>query len=106
MTNKEAVKWLTNLIADIGKTEYGSLWHYEQALSEIKEMLEKDDWTLCSKKKPKVRVDVLIRFEHNCAVGFYSHDSWNINSGNGYYTGLTESEDQPIEWRPLPEPYS
>lgn len=65
---------------------------------------KENGWSSCSKKKPKVGVDVLIRFEHNCAVGFYSNGSWNINSGNGYYTGLTESEDQPVAWMPLPEP--
>lgn len=40
MTNKEAVIWLINLTADIGKAKHRDLWHYEQALSEIKEMLE------------------------------------------------------------------
>ena len=40
MTAKEAVNWIINIMADIGKTEHRDLWHYEQALSEIKEMLE------------------------------------------------------------------
>lgn len=40
MTNAEAVNWLINITADIGKIEHQELWHYEQALSEIKEMLE------------------------------------------------------------------
>lgn len=40
MTNKEAVNWLINVTADIGKAEHRELWHYEQALTEIKEMLE------------------------------------------------------------------
>lgn len=40
MTNREAVIWLINVTADIGKAEHRDLWHYEQALSEIKEMLE------------------------------------------------------------------
>ena len=40
MTNKEAVIWLTNVMADIGEAKHSDLWHYEQALSEIKEMLE------------------------------------------------------------------
>ena len=40
MTNKEAVIWLINLTADIGKAEHRALWHYEQALSEMKKMLE------------------------------------------------------------------
>jgi len=40
MTNKEAVNWIINLSADIGKSEHSELWHYEQALYEIREMLE------------------------------------------------------------------
>lgn len=40
MNNAEAVNWLINITADIGKIEHQELWHYEQALSEIREMLE------------------------------------------------------------------
>ena len=40
MTKGEAVNWLINISADIGKAEHRELWHYEQALSEIREMLE------------------------------------------------------------------
>ncbi len=40
MTAKEAVNWIINISADIGKSEHRDLWHYGQALSEIKEMLE------------------------------------------------------------------
>lgn len=40
MTNKEAAIWLLNLSDDIGKAEHQSLWHYEQALQEMREMLE------------------------------------------------------------------
>ena len=40
MTNGEAVIWLINITADIGKIEHQELWHYEQALTEIREMLE------------------------------------------------------------------
>lgn len=40
MTNGEAVNWLINISADIGKAKHNDLWHYEQALSEIREMLE------------------------------------------------------------------
>lgn len=40
MSNKEAVNWLINISADIGKAEHSDLWHYEQALTEIKNMLE------------------------------------------------------------------
>ena len=40
MNNREAVTWLINISADIGKAEHSDLWHYEQALTEIKDMLE------------------------------------------------------------------
>ena len=40
MNNAEAVNWLINITADIGKVEHQDLWHYAQALSEIREMLE------------------------------------------------------------------
>lgn len=40
MTTKEAVNWIINVRADIGKIEHQELWHYEQALSEIMDVLE------------------------------------------------------------------
>lgn len=40
MTNGEAINWIINISADIGKAEHRDLWRYEQALSEIREMLE------------------------------------------------------------------
>lgn len=53
MTAKEAVNWITNIMADIGKSEHSDLWHYEQALTEIREMLEFDaqQWIPCSEQK-------------------------------------------------------
>ena len=42
MTKGEAVVWLINLMADIGKSEHRDLWGYEQALAEIREMLESE----------------------------------------------------------------
>lgn len=57
MTNGEAVIWLTHILADIGKVEHCNLWHYEQALSEIKEMLETSQpeqrWVPCSERMPE-----------------------------------------------------
>lgn len=40
MTKDEAINGIINLFSDIGKAEHRDLWHYEQALSEIKGMLE------------------------------------------------------------------
>lgn len=42
MPKAEAVNWLINIMADIGKSEHRDLWHYEQALTEIKDMLESE----------------------------------------------------------------
>lgn len=56
MTNGEAVNWLINISADIGKAEHRDLWHYEQALYEIREMLEsaqpEPQWIPCSERLP------------------------------------------------------
>lgn len=40
MANEDAVKWLENLKQDIGKPQHSELWHYEQALVEIGELLK------------------------------------------------------------------
>lgn len=42
MTRGEAINWIINITADIGKAEHSELWHYEQALAEIREMLESE----------------------------------------------------------------
>lgn len=62
------------------------------------------DWIPCIERMPKVMMDVLLQFEKNMCVGFYSQGYWNVNSGNGFYTAVLPSEDQPIAWMPLPEP--
>lgn len=40
MTSAEAIICIINITYDIGKVEHADLWHYEQALYEIKDMLE------------------------------------------------------------------
>lgn len=62
-------------------------------------------WIPCSERMPKVRTDVLLMFEDNMAVGFYSHGDWNVNTGNNLYVGILDSEEAPIAWMPLLEPY-
>ena len=39
MINADAIKWLENLKKDIGNPAHQSLWHYEQALTEIIDLL-------------------------------------------------------------------
>lgn len=40
MTIKEAINWIINLRDAIGRPQHQELWHYEQALEEIKDMLK------------------------------------------------------------------
>ena len=40
MTRGEAINWIINLTADIGKVEHRDLWHYEQALDEIRDLIQ------------------------------------------------------------------
>ena len=62
-------------------------------------------WIPVTEALPKVRTDVLLAFEKNMAVGFYSYGCWNVNMGNGFYTGVFTDKDKPIAWMPLPESY-
>ena len=64
MTNEDAVKWLENLKQDIGKPQYSELWHYEQALSEIEELL----------KEQQPRVLKLTEFKESMPVWFEEKD--------------------------------
>ena len=43
MTVNEAIKWLDNLINDIGHPQHQDLWEYHQALDEIKDILSRID---------------------------------------------------------------
>ena len=68
MDNREAVNWLINISADIGKVEHSDLWHYEQALTEIKDMLEsaqlsQEDATIVAKSK-RTFVELLAEYQH------------------------------------------
>ena len=71
----------------------------------LNELPSAQQWIPCSERLPKVRTDVILQFKDNMCVGFLSHGDWNINSGGGYYTGVTKSEEQPVAWMPLPEKY-
>lgn len=50
MTNADAIKWLENLKKDIGNPAHQSLWHYEQALTEIIDLLADRKTENCSEK--------------------------------------------------------
>lgn len=40
ISRQAAINWIINLSADIGKVQHQELWHYEQALDEIRALLE------------------------------------------------------------------
>lgn len=49
MTCEESIKWLENLHADLGQSQYQGLWHYEQALDETIELLKSVEFP-CKRK--------------------------------------------------------
>ena len=55
------------------------------------------------KDMPPKNTDVLLKFEHNYAVGSFDGDTWVINSGDNWCTPVLEDDELPITWQPLPE---
>jgi len=129
MTNKEAVNWIINLMADIGKAEHSELWHYEQALKEIKEMLESEFcWTPVSEGLPKDLKPVNITYINEDPAPYYEHIKgipftataiyyrggwywWSCicadilaEHGHSYQDGMYEGIEV-TAWMPLPEPF-
>ena len=100
MTAKEAVNWIINIMADIGKSEHSDLWHYEQALTEIREMLEADaqQWIPCSERLPDMyRTYYLVSLadKKEVDIAYYTE----------YGTWETFRNDEVEAWMPLPEPW-
>ena len=101
MTNSEAVNWIINISADIGKAEHRDLWHYEQALSEIREMLEsaqsEPQWIPCREKLPEENGEYLVTRE---AKGIYKYvDIVKKTNTSG------DIASDIIAWMPLPKSY-
>ena len=128
MTNREAINWIINLSADIGKTEHRDLWHYEQALDEIREMFAtqpEPQWIPCSERLPEVSekpyyidpIDGNELFESEQVLVFgKNEDGYDYSVASHIYS--TESGDEwgnaydsagveltILAWMPLPEPY-
>ena len=82
MDNREAVNWLINISADIGKAEHSDLWHYEQALTEIKNILESAQQEERMEERTETRAcDLIGRQEaidaiHNLYAIHGSEGSW------------------------------
>ena len=121
MTNGEAVKWLINISADIGKAEHRDLWHYEQALSDIREMLEtaqpepsmeecaccvlsrpEPKWIPCSERLSDKEV-LCCDTRGEMIIGYPYQDE---ESNTGYSAVLDDVVMiDCTAWMPLPEPW-
>ena len=95
MTAKEAVNWIINIMADIGKSEHRALWHYEQALMEIREMLEtsaQPEIILCRdcKHRPKAT-----RADEKVFSGFsveFTDEKCPCQCGDGWYNWYPDDD--------------
>ena len=111
MTRGEAINWIINLTADIGKMEHQDLWHYEQALEEIRDMieampLEQPEWIPCSERLPDTDDHVLVttinKRGDRRVVRAYYYRSDDYPGGGAWAAGMNNNV---IAWMPLPEPY-
>lgn len=116
MTRGEAVNWIINISADIGKVQHQELWHYEQALSEIREMLEYEEpeqkWIPCSEALPEAEYGesykVLVTCEWRDKEMFGTArwiDALYFDGGVWCYTTGETYPNRVVAWMTLPEPY-
>lgn len=110
MTAKEAVIWLINITADIGKAEHGGLWHYEQALMEIREMFEADaqQWIPCSEHPDTDRNVFIARGKTDllsCCIGHYDHNAKLWYEDRNWFAKIMYDAMYWCEMPPLPKPW-
>lgn len=109
MTNGEAINWLINISADIGKAEHRDLWHYEQALSEIKEMLEtaqpEPQWIPCSERLPEYDGEMYLVTDYCEQINRRRlHTSYCYVNREGFWSDVPLGY-KVVAWMPLPEPW-
>ena len=100
MTREEAVNWLTNITDDIGEIEHLDLWHYEEALKEIKGILESEQsesqWISVMERLPEIKQRVLITY--NTEDGLKTDVTWYDKYGFMLSGDVTA-------WMPMVKPY-
>lgn len=132
MNREEAVNWIINITADIGKAEHRDLWQYEQALYEIRELLEErpeQRWIPCTPDTmPDDLEEVYVTWvNHNppwyyteikdkpfTAPAVYHRGKWYwyssvcVDTLAEYGKNTVDEVDKDIEivaWCKMPEPY-
>ena len=97
MDNREAINWLINISADIGKAEHSDLWHYEQALTEIKDMLESAQPKERTDKRTETRACDLIRQQDavELAMKYCPDDDGTVQCDGDIRELLDELENLP-----------
>ena len=105
MTREEAVNWIINITADIGKAEHRDLWHYEQALYEIRELLEaqpEQRWIPVTDHLPDEDVPVLVTDDAGgmATVGIDSCGRYEDTGERFWYTSQNVTA-----WMDTVEPY-
>jgi len=105
MSKEEAIKWLINLRTDIGRSEHQALWHYEQALSDIMELLNaptiEPKWIPCEERLPERQGYYIC----TCKDGSRYKRTTTIKWSNGWQLSGARAYWIVIAWMPLPEPY-
>ncbi|MBR6984644.1 MAG: DUF551 domain-containing protein [Ruminococcus sp.] len=106
MTNAEAVNWLINITADIGKAEHSDLWHYEQALSEIREMLE-DAHTETHDKRTETHARDCVSGVAAIIAAIEAVDEWdggyNMQRANMIRDAIKALPSEQPQWIPVTE---
>lgn len=104
MTRREAVMWLKNIKDDIGHREHESLWHYEQAIDEIIDLIDgsvKTQWVPISEGLPKTDGSYLVSGQWGSGKVAVGECEYSVH--DGYFDTAWNFDVQ--AWKPLPEPY-
>ena len=92
MENNRCTDDLMRQAADVIELLESRLRNHEQRWISLKDIFPNDE------------EDVLLKFPHNRAVGFWDKGAWGVCSGDGFYTEVAENEAKPTHWMPLPDP--